>query len=153
MINVPSFYRDVDQESKGDDDYRSTTRDVARLIAELRKEGPLDGLILDLRGDGGGFLPEATALTGLFIDKGPVVQLKDYTGRVEVLDDPTPGTSYDGPLVVLIDRYSASASEIFAGAIQDYGRGYIVGQRSFGKGTVQNLIPLDRWTQKPWKAS
>ncbi len=149
VINVPSFYRDVDQESKGDDDYRSTTRDVARLIAELRKEGPLDGLILDLRGDGGGFLPEATALTGLFIDKGPVVQLKDYTGRVEVLDDPTPGTSYDGPLVVLIDRYSASASEIFAGAIQDYGRGYIVGQRSFGKGTVQNLIPLDRWTQKP----
>jgi carboxyl-terminal processing protease len=149
VINVPSFYRDVDQESKGDDDYRSTTRDVARLIAELRKEGPLDGLILDLRGDGGGFLPEATALTGLFIDKGPVVQLKDYTGRVEVLDDPTPGTSYDGPLVVLIDRYSASASEIFAGAIQDYGRGYVVGQRSFGKGTVQNLIPLDRWTQKP----
>jgi carboxyl-terminal processing protease len=149
VINVPSFYRDVDQESKGDDDYRSTTRDVARLIDELKKEGPLDGLILDLRGDGGGFLPEATALTGLFIDKGPVVQLKDYTGRVEVLDDPTPGTAYDGPLVVLIDRYSASASEIFAGAIQDYGRGYIVGQRSFGKGTVQNLIPLDRWTQKP----
>ncbi|MET0280483.1 MAG: carboxy terminal-processing peptidase [Steroidobacteraceae bacterium] len=149
VINVPSFYRDVDEESKGGEDYRSTTRDVARLIGELRKEGPLDGLILDLRGDGGGFLPEATALTGLFIDKGPVVQLKDYTGRVEVLDDPTAGTTYDGPLVVLIDRYSASASEIFAGAIQDYGRGYIVGQRSFGKGTVQNLIPLDRWTQKP----
>jgi carboxyl-terminal processing protease len=149
VINVPSFYRDVDEESKGGDDYRSTTRDVAKLIEELRKEGPLDGLILDLRGDGGGFLPEATALTGLFIDKGPVVQLKDYTGRVEVLDDPSPGTLYDGPLVVLVDRYSASASEIFAGAIQDYGRGYIVGQNTFGKGTVQNLIPLDRWTQKP----
>jgi carboxyl-terminal processing protease len=149
VINVPSFYRDTDEESKGDDDYRSTTRDVARLIGELKKEGPLDGLILDLRGDGGGFLPEATALTGLFIDKGPVVLLKDSTGRTEVLDDPSPGKLYDGPLVVLIDRYSASASEIFAGAMQDYGRGYIVGQRSFGKGTVQSLIPLDKWTQKP----
>jgi carboxyl-terminal processing protease len=150
VINVPSFYRDVDEESKGDDDYRSTTRDVERLIGELKKEGPLDGLILDLRGDGGGFLPEAQALTGLFIDKGPVVQLKDSTGRTEVLDDPRPGKAYDGPLVVLIDRYSASASEIFAGAMQDYGRGYVVGQRSFGKGTVQSLIPLEnRWSQRP----
>ncbi len=149
VINVPSFYRDTDAESKGDENYRSTTRDVAHLIGELKKEGPLDGLILDLRGDGGGFLPEAQALVGLFIDKGPVVQLKYYNGQVEVLDDPSPGTAYDGPLVVLIDRYSASASEIFAGAIQDYGRGYIVGQRSFGKGTVQQLFPLDRWTQKP----
>jgi carboxyl-terminal processing protease len=149
VINVPSFYRDTDAESKGDENYRSTTRDVAHLIAELKKEGPLDGLILDLRGDGGGFLPEAQALVGLFIDKGPVVQLKYYNGQVEVLDDPTPGTVYNGPLVVLIDRYSASASEIFAAAIQDYGRGYIVGQRSFGKGTVQQLFPLDRWTQKP----
>jgi carboxyl-terminal processing protease len=149
VISVPGFYRDVDAESQGDKDYRSTTRDVSRLLDELRKEGPIDGLILDLRGDGGGFLPEATALTGLFIDKGPVVQLKDYTGRVEVLDDPSSGTLYDGPLVVMVDRYSASASEIFAGAIQDYRRGYIVGQRTFGKGTVQNLIPLDRWSQKP----
>jgi len=150
VINVPSFYRDVDEESKGDDDYRSTTRDVERLIGELKKEGPLDGLILDLRGDGGGFLPEAQALTGLFIDKGPVVQLKDSAGRTEVLDDPKPGKVYDGPLVVLIDRYSASASEIFAGAMQDYGRGYVVGQRSFGKGTVQSLIPLEnRWSQRP----
>jgi carboxyl-terminal processing protease len=149
VINVPGFYRDVDEEARGNKEFRSTTRDVARLIDELRAEGPLDGLVLDLRGDGGGFLPEATALTGLFIDQGPVVQLKDYTGRVEVLDDPAVGTSYDGPLVVLVDRYSASASEIFAGAIQDYGRGYIIGQRTFGKGTVQNLISLDRWTQKP----
>ena len=149
VITVPGFYRDVDAEAQGDKNYRSTTRDVTRLLDELRKEGPVDGLILDLRGDGGGFLPEATALSGLFIDKGPVVQLKDYTGRVEVLDDPSSGTVYDGPLVVLVDRYSASASEIFAGAIQDYGRGYVVGQRTFGKGTVQNLIPLDRWTQKP----
>jgi carboxyl-terminal processing protease len=149
VISVPTFYRDVEAEARGDRDFRSTTRDVANLLSELRAEGPLDGLVLDLRGDGGGFLPEATALTGLFIDKGPVVQLKDYTGRVEVLDDPSAGTIYDGPMVVLIDRYSASASEIFAGAIQDYGRGYVIGQRSFGKGTVQNLIPLDRWTTRP----
>ncbi len=149
VISVPGFYQDVQAQSRGDENYRSTTRDVERLIKELRAEGPLDGLILDLRGDGGGFLPEATALTGLFIDQGPVVQLKDTTGRVEVLDDPQPGIAYDGPLVVLIDRLSASASEIFAGAIQDYGRGYVVGQRSFGKGTVQNLVPLDRWSQRP----
>jgi carboxyl-terminal processing protease len=149
VISVPTFYSDVDAQARGDKDYRSTTRDVERLIAELRAEGPLDGLVLDLRGDGGGFLPEATALTGLFIDKGPVVQLKYSDGRLEVLDDPKPGTAYDGPMVVLIDRYSASASEIFAGAIQDYGRGYVIGQRSFGKGTVQNLLPLDRWTQTP----
>jgi carboxyl-terminal processing protease len=149
VINVPTFYRDVDAEARNEKDFRSTTRDVENLIAELQENGPIDGLILDLRGDGGGFLPEATALTGLFIDRGPVVQLKDYTGRVEVLDDPRPGTVYDGPLVVLIDRYSASASEIFAGAIQDYGRGLVIGQRSFGKGTVQNLIPLDRWSNRP----
>jgi carboxyl-terminal processing protease len=149
VITVPGFYQDVQAQNQGDQNYRSTTRDVSRLIDELRKEGPLDGLILDLRGDGGGFLPEATALTGLFIDKGPVVQLKDTTGRIEVLDDPVPGTTYDGPLLVMVDRYSASASEIFAAAIQDYRRGYVVGQRTFGKGTVQNLVPLDRWTQRP----
>jgi carboxyl-terminal processing protease len=149
VISVPGFYQDVQAQSQGDENYRSTTRDVRRLLEELRKEGSFDGLILDLRGDGGGFLPEATALTGLFIDEGPVVQLKDTTGRVEVLDDPIPGIVYDGPLVVLVDRLSASASEIFAGAIQDYKRGYVVGQRTFGKGTVQNLVPLDRWTQRP----
>jgi len=148
VINVPSFYSDTDAENRGDPDYRSTTRDVARLIGELKKEGPLDGLVLDLRGDGGGLLQEAQGLVGLFVDSGPVVQLKAADGSVEALSDPIPGIVYDGPLVVLIDRYSASASEIFAGAIQDYGRGYIVGQRSFGKGTVQQLFPLDRWTQK-----
>jgi carboxyl-terminal processing protease len=105
--------------------------------------------VLDLRGDGGGYLPEATALTGLFIDHGPVVQLKDTSGRLEVLDDPQPSAAYTGPLAVLVDRFSASASEIFAGAIQDYHRGVILGQRTFGKGTVQNLVPLDRWSQKP----
>ncbi|MFM1885263.1 MAG: hypothetical protein RL026_420 [Pseudomonadota bacterium] len=149
VISVPGFYQDVQAQAAGDPDYRSTTRDVQRLINELRKEGGLDGLVLDLRGDGGGYLPEATALTGLFIDRGPVVQLKDTTGRVEVLDDPSPGVAWDGPLVVLVDRFSASASEIFAGAIQDYRRGYVVGQRTFGKGTVQNLVPLDRWSQRP----
>ncbi|MEO8315556.1 MAG: carboxy terminal-processing peptidase [Pseudomonadota bacterium] len=149
VINVPGFYRDTDAEERREKDFRSTTRDVTRLLEELRKEGPVDGLVLDLRGDGGGFLPEATALTGLFIDKGPVVLLKGADGSIQQLDDPSPGSVYDGPLVVLVDRYSASASEIFAGAIQDYGRGYIVGQRTFGKGTVQNLLPLeDRWTQK-----
>jgi carboxyl-terminal processing protease len=106
-------------------------------------------LVLDLRGNGGGYLPEATALTGLFIDKGPVVQLKVTTGELEVQDDPESGVAYAGPLAVLVDRFSASASEIFAGALQDYHRATILGQRTFGKGTVQNLVPLDRWSPKP----
>ncbi len=148
VITVPEFYEDVEAQSAGDPDYRSTTRDVRRLIDQLKAKG-IDGLVLDLRENGGGYLPEATALTGLFIDKGPVVQLKDTTGRLEVLPDPDKGVAYTGPLAVLVDRYSASASEIFAAAIQDYHRGVIVGQRTFGKGTVQNLVPLDRWTQRP----
>ena len=148
VITIPSFYQDVAAQAAGDKNYRSTTRDVRRLLGELTSAG-VDGIVLDLRDDGGGYLPEATALTGLFIDKGPVVQLKDTTGQVEVLDDPDSGVAYSGPLSVLVNRYSASASEIFAGALQDYHRAYILGQRTFGKGTVQNLIPLDRWTQKP----
>ena len=136
------------RESSGDKNYRSTTRDVAKLLKELKSEN-IDGLVLDLRNDGGGYLPEATALTGLFIDHGPVVQLRDTTGRLEVLDDPQSMPTYDGPLAVLVDRLSASASEIFAGAIQDYHRGVILGQTTFGKGTVQNLVPLDRWSSKP----
>jgi carboxyl-terminal processing protease len=148
VITVPGFYQDIAAQSAGDENYRSTTRDVRRLLTELKSE-KIDGLVLDLRDDGGGYLPEATALTGLFIDKGPVVQLKDTTGRLEVLDDPEPGTEYDGPLAVLVNRFSASASEIFAGAIQDYKRGVVLGQRTFGKGTVQNLVPLDRWSQRP----
>jgi carboxyl-terminal processing protease len=148
VITVPGFYQDIQAQSAGDKDYRSTTRDVRRLIGELQAE-KVDGLVLDLRGDGGGYLPEATALTGLFVEHGPVVQLKDTTGRTEVLDDPEPATAYDGPLAVLVDRFSASASEIFAAAIQDYHRGLILGQRTFGKGTVQNLLPLDRWSQRP----
>jgi len=148
VITVPGFYQDIAAQSAGDETYRSTTRDVRRLIDELKKD-KIDGLVLDLRQNGGGYLPEATALTGLFVDRGPVVQLKDTTGRLEVLDDPEPGVAYEGPLAVLVDRASASASEIFAGAIQDYHRGVVLGQRTFGKGTVQNLVPLDRWSQQP----
>lgn len=148
VITVPAFYEDVQAQNAGDPNYRSTTRDVRRLIDQLKAKG-IAGLVLDLREDGGGYLPEATALTGLFINKGPVVQLKDTTGRLEVLDDPDKAVDYTGPLAVLVDRYSASASEIFAAAIQDYHRGVIVGQRTFGKGTVQNLVPLDRWSQRP----
>jgi carboxyl-terminal processing protease len=148
VVTVPGFYQDIAAQSAGDENYRSTTRDVRKLLNELKAE-KIDGLVLDLRNDGGGYLPEATALTGLFIKHGPVVQLRDTTGRLEVLDDPEPQSDYDGPLAVLVDRFSASASEIFAAAIQDYHRGIILGQRTFGKGTVQNLVPLDRWSSKP----
>ncbi len=148
VITVPGFYQDIAAQNAGDENYRSTTHDVLKLLRELKGES-VDGLVVDLRGDGGGYLPEATALTGLFINHGPVVQLRDTAGRLEVLDDPEPAPAYDGPLAVLVDRLSASASEIFAGAIQDYHRGIILGQTTFGKGTVQNLVPLDRWSQKP----
>jgi carboxyl-terminal processing protease len=148
IINVPGFYSDYDGQRAGDKNYRSTTRDVRRLIEELKTE-KIDGLVVDLRGNGGGFLPEAQSLTGLFVDQGPVVQVQFSNGEREVLDDPDAGIAYDGPLVVVIDRFSASASEIFAGAIQDYRRGVVVGQRSFGKGTVQNLVPLSRWSARP----
>jgi carboxyl-terminal processing protease len=147
VITVPGFYQDVAAQNAGDENYRSTTRDVLKLLRELKTQN-IDGLVLDLRNDGGGYLPEATQLTGLFIDHGPVVQLRDTSGRLEVLDDPENGPAYDGPLAVLVDRLSASASEIFAAAIQDYHRGVILGQTTFGKGTVQNLVPLDRWPQK-----
>jgi carboxyl-terminal processing protease len=142
IITVPSFYQDYDASRAGAKDFRSTTRDVQRLIGELRKEGA-EVLIMDLRANGGGYLPEAESLVGLFIDRGPVVQLRDTTGRIEVDDDPDPSVFYNGPLVVLVDRFSASASEIFAGAIQDYGRGLIIGQQTYGKGTVQNAHPLN----------
>ncbi len=142
VITVPSFYQDYDASRAGAKDYRSTTRDVQRLIGELRKDGA-DAIIMDLRANGGGYLPEAESLTGLFIDRGPVVQLRDTTGRIEVDDDPDPAIFYAGPMIVLVDRFSASASEIFAGAIQDYGRALIVGQQTYGKGTVQNAHPLN----------
>ena len=142
IITVPSFYQDYDASRAGVKDFRSTTRDVQRLIGELRKDGA-EVLIMDLRANGGGYLPEAESLTGLFIDRGPVVQLRDTTGRIEVDDDPDPSIFYSGPMIVLVDRFSASASEIFAGAIQDYGRALIVGQQTYGKGTVQNAHPLN----------
>jgi len=144
VIDVPSFYQDFNARAAGDEDYTSTTRDVRRLIGELEEEG-IDGLVIDLRNNGGGHLSEATALTGLFVESGPIVQLRNTNGRIEVLDDPMPAKVYDGPLAVLVNRYSASASEIFAAAIQDYNRGVVVGQQTFGKGTVQNLYPLDRY--------
>lgn len=142
IITVPSFYQDYDASRAGAKDFRSTTRDVQRLITELRKDG-MDVLIMDLRANGGGYLPEAESLTGLFIDKGPVVQLRDTTGRVEVDDDPDPTIFYNGPMIVLVDRFSASASEIFGAALQDYGRALIIGQQTYGKGTVQNAHPLN----------
>lgn len=148
VIDVPSFYQDYQARVAGDGEYRSTTRDVRRLIRELKAEG-MDTLVVDLRNNGGGHLSEATSLTGLFIETGPVVQLRETSGRIEVLDDPEPGVEWDGPLVVLVNRASASASEIFAGAVQDYGRGIVVGQQTFGKGSVQSLYPLDRYALGP----
>ena len=150
VIEVPSFYRDYRALSNGDKDYTSTTKDVKRLIAELEEQG-IDGLIIDLRDNGGGHLTEATALSGLFIDNGPVVQLRNSNGRISRLDDPdpVPRVAYTGPLAVLVNRYSASASEIFAAAIQDYARGVIIGQQTFGKGTVQNLYSLDQYVRRP----
>ena len=147
IIKVPSFYQDFDARNRGEKDFVSTTRDVRRLIEELEAED-VDGLVIDLRGNGGGHLSEATALSGLFIEYGPVVQLRNTNGRIEVLKNPEPSTAYKGLLVVLVDRYSASASEIFAAAIQDYRRGIVIGQQTFGKGTVQNLYMLDQYTRK-----
>src|SRR5579863_8139087 len=149
IITVPSFYNDMEDSGSAGAENRSTTHDVRRLLQQLAASGGIDGLVLDLRGDGGGYLPEAIGLTHLFVNHGPSVQLKDTTGQLEVLDEPDPGQAYSGPLSVLIDRTSASASEIFAGAIQDYHCGLIIGQTSFGKGTVQSVIPLDRWSSKP----
>ncbi|MGH8659533.1 MAG: carboxy terminal-processing peptidase [Gammaproteobacteria bacterium] len=143
IIRVPTFYVDFAARSGGEQGYRSTTRDVRALIETLRAQR-VEGIVIDLRGNGGGSLAEATALTGLFIEGGPVVQVKDARGRIEVNADPIPGIPYTGPLAVLVDRHSASASEIFAAAIQDYQRGIVLGERTFGKGTVQNLIDLDR---------
>ncbi|MEX0735009.1 MAG: carboxy terminal-processing peptidase [Steroidobacteraceae bacterium] len=148
VIAVPSFYQDFQARMKGDADYRSTTRDVRRLIKELQAEG-IDSLVIDLRDNGGGHLSEATSLVRLFVERGPVVQLRETSGRIEVLDDPEPGVAWQGPLVVLVNRASASASEIFAGAIQDYQRGLVVGQQTYGKGSVQNLYPLDRYALGP----
>jgi carboxyl-terminal processing protease len=142
VISLPTFYQDFEARRRGDKDYKSATRDVERLLGELKQE-KVDGVIVDLRNNGGGSLTEATDLTGLFIDKGPVVQVRNANGQVESNDDTQAGMAWDGPLAVLVNRASASASEIFAAAIQDYGRGVIIGEPTFGKGTVQNLVDLD----------
>jgi carboxyl-terminal processing protease len=147
VITLPGFYLDFEAARRGDPDARSATTDTARLLAEL-KAAKVDGVVMDLRENGGGSLVEAVELTGLFIDKGPVVQVRESGGRVAVENDEEAGVAWDGPLAVLVNRSSASATEIFAAAIQDYGRGLIVGEPTFGKGTVQNLIDLDRWPQK-----
>jgi carboxyl-terminal processing protease len=147
VIDLPTFYIDFAAQAEGKKDYKSTSRDVRKLIKSMLKEN-IDGLIIDLRGNGGGSLSEALELTGLFIDRGPVVQTKDASGRVDINYDPEPGISYPGPLAVLVDRDSASASEIFAGAIQDYRRGIIIGEPTFGKGTVQNVIDLNRFIKE-----
>jgi len=144
VIDLPTFYRDFAAESRGDANFRSTTRDVRKLLQELMAGG-VDGIVIDLRQNGGGSLSEATELTGLFIDRGPVVQVKDSFGKIDVEEDPDPGVVYQGPLAVLVNRNSASASEIFAGAVQDYRRGIIIGEPTFGKGTVQTLVDLDRF--------
>ncbi len=146
VITLPSFYMDWEAYQKGDPNYTSTSSDVKRHIKDLEKEG-IDGLVIDLRNNGGGSLKEAIDLTGLFIKSGPVVQVKSSTRRTEVLKDDDPSLVYNGPLVVLINRFSASASEIFAGAIQDYNRGIVVGESSYGKGTVQTMVELDRFIQ------
>ncbi len=142
VIDLPSFYMDMGAARKGRIDYKSTTRDVKRILEDFNAKG-VDAVILDLTRNGGGSLTEAINLTGLFIDQGPVVQVKDSDNRVEHYDDLDEGMVWKGPLVVLTSKFSASASEILAGAIQDYGRGLIVGDATtHGKGTVQSLLDL-----------
>ncbi len=142
VISLPTFYADFAAMQAGDPFYRSTTRDISRLINELKTE-KVDGMVLDLRNNGGGSLSEANSLVGLFIETGPTVQVKNANGEVELLGDSDSSVAYSGPLIVMVNRLSASAAEIFAGAIQDYGRGLIVGSTSFGKGTVQALRDLN----------
>lgn len=141
IIAIPSFYSNAGQIAPTSPDYRSTTNDVKNHLVEVKNKNS-DGVIIDLRGNGGGFLTEAIDLTGLFIPSGPVVQVRKSNGKNKIHSVQNKQVFYDGPLIVLIDRYSASASEIFAGAIQDYSRGIIAGERSFGKGTVQQIAPL-----------
>ncbi len=148
VVTVPSFYLNFDEMNKGVKDYRSTTRDVRKIVDSLKNKG-IDGLMIDLRFNGGGSLQEAIELTGLFIPQGPVVQVRNTDNSVDVMKDEDHGeVFYDGPLAVLTNRYSASASEIFSGAIQDYKRGIIVGENTFGKGTVQNLIDIGRYMRQ-----
>lgn len=143
IIKIPAFYADFKAASAGDPNYKSTTRDVRLLLDTLKNLDKVDAVVIDLRANGGGSLNEAIELTGLFVDKGPVVQVKDYKNNVKVYKDDDNAITWNGPLGVMIDRLSASASEIFAGAIQDYGRGVIMGTQTYGKGTVQSSIDLN----------
>jgi carboxyl-terminal processing protease len=147
VINLPAFYLDFEAKARGDKDYRSTTADVRKILKKFDEEN-VQALIMDLRNNGGGSLIEARDLTGLFIDKGPVVQIKNSRGNINVDRDTDKSIAWKKPMVVLTNRASASASEIFAAALQDYGRAVVVGERSFGKGTVQSLIPLDNYVNK-----
>ena len=147
IVTIPTFYLDFNAFQSGEQDYRSTTRDVHKLLGELLEDN-IDGLVLDLRSNGGGSLIEATQLAGLFIDKGPIVQVRDSSGHIEIHKDKDDSISYAGPMVVLVDRFSASASEIVASALQDYGRAVIVGETTFGKGSVQQLVDLNRFGRK-----
>lgn len=142
IIEIPAFYLDFKAYRAGDPNYKSTTRDVKKLLAELKEE-QVDGVVIDLRNNGGGSLQEATELTGLFIEQGPTVLVRNSDGRVDVLADENPGALYTGPMAVLVNRLSASASEIFAGAMQDYHRALVIGVQTFGKGTVQSIQPLN----------
>lgn len=144
VISLPAFYADFKAANAGDKNYKSTTRDVRKLIDSLKTFDKVDAIVMDLRSNGGGSLVEAISLTGLFIDKGPVVQVKDLRGKIEVDEDENAGVAWDGPFGVIVDRLSASASEIFAGAIQDYGRGIVMGTQTYGKGTVQSSIDLNK---------
>ncbi|MBP1845755.1 carboxyl-terminal processing protease [Rhizobium petrolearium] len=143
VITLPAFYEDFEARQNGDKDYKGASRDVAKLLGELKKEN-IDGVLIDLRGNGGGSLAEAINLTGLFVGKGPVVQQRNAEGKIKVESDDLPAPVWAGPVGVLINRGSASASEIFAAAIQDYGRGVIIGEPSFGKGSVQTVVSLDQ---------
>ena len=143
VINIPSFYRDFSGAQQGKDDFKSTARDVAKVLAEFKANGGVDAVMVDLRMNGGGALSEAIEVTGLFIDQGPVVQVKEQNGKIKSHDDEEAGLVYGGPLVVVCNRLSASASEIFAAAIKDYGRGIVIGDKTtHGKGTVQNVMPV-----------
>lgn len=147
MIKIPSFYINFEEAQRGVKDYKSVTRDVRRCIDSL-KNLSVDGIIIDLRNNGGGSLQEAIDLTGLFIETGPVVQIKSSSGRIEIEKDFDKRIHYDGPLLVLNNSFTASSSEIFSGALKDYNRGLIVGESTFGKGTVQNLLDLERFFPK-----
>jgi carboxyl-terminal processing protease len=146
VISVPAFYIDFNDYKTGNPNYKSTTHDVKLIIDSLKREN-VDGIVMDLRQNGGGSLMEAIELTGLFIKTGPVVQVRDADNKTEVDKDEDPAVAYSGPLAIMVDRFSASATEIFSGAIQDYGRGLIIGTQTYGKGSVQNAIDLDKVVQ------